>query len=444
MTIQYVQLPFTPRKWQIPLLENDAPSIVAVVHRRAGKSTALIWRELRKAATHDRRHIPISRRNRSDPPRCVHVLPLQVTWKKTGLWDKVERAASSIPGARVMKSEFRVVLPNGGVYQCGGMDKPDNWRGGYADEVVEDEADDVIADGLDMVIEPMLADYSGTRIKIGTPKGNGRLAKAYNDAAPEARFLLPWQQTGVLDDQQISDLRNKLDVEEFAQEMECSFTSPNAGSYYGKWLDAAIREDRICRVLYDPKIPVYTSWDLGMHDATSIWFFQISPRGEWRWLEYFEDSSRGLDEYAKLLASKQYVYKRHLLPHDVEVRELTYQGRSRREYLKENGVSPIQTVPACNPADRVAAVRTILPKSYFDAKGCEIGLATLRAYRRSWNEHMGIWRSEPVHDAASHCADAFGTGVQGASDPQEEKPGLVIPPPRVVLAPPHHGAWLNR
>lgn len=445
-----VTLPFTPREWQIPLLETAAPQIVGVVHRRAGKSTAIVWRALRKALTHDRRGMPPAKRNlKADPPRVVHVLPLQVTWKKTGLWDKVERAAAAIPGARVLKSEFRVVLPNGGVYQCGGMDKPDNWRGGYADELIEDEADDVIASGLDMVVEPMLADYYGTRIKIGTPKGNGRLADAYNASPPEARFLLPWQATGVFDDEQIARLRqsptnpNGLDEEEFAQEMECSFTSPNAGSYYGKWLDAAIKDERVCKVAYDSRLPVYTSWDLGIDDSTAIWFFQISPGGEWRWLKYFEDSGQGLDYYAKLLHEQEYVYRRHILPHDIEVRELTYQGRSRKHYLEGLGVRPIKVVPAANPADRIAAGRAILPRSWFDATGCAIGLKMLRGYRREWNEHMGVWRSEPLHDEASHAADAFGTGVQGAIDPENDNkprpaPYVARPLPRTP------GAWMGR
>ena len=40
------------------------------------------------------------------------------------------------------------------------------------------------------------------------------------------------------------------------------------------------------------------------------------------------------------------------------------------------------------------------------------------------------------------CADAFGTGVQGASDPQEESP----PPKPFVLPPrpPQRNAWLAR
>jgi phage terminase large subunit len=444
-----VILPFTPRAWQIPLIECRSRSIVAVVHRRAGKSTAFVWRGLRKALTEGRGHLAPSKRNlRADPPRVVHVLPAQVMWKRTGLWDKVVRASEGIPGARAMKSEMRIELPNGGVYQCGGMDRPDSYRGSYADELIEDEADDVIASGLDMVVEPMLSDYSGSRVRIGTPKGNGRLAAAYDAAAEDpqsSRFLLPYQVTGALEPAQVERLRLTLDEEEFAQEMECSFTAPNSGSYYGKWLDAAIADNRVCRVLYDPKLPVHTAWDLGMDDSTALWFFQRSPGGEWRFLEYHEDHGVGLDVYAKLLRERPYVYGKHYLPHDVEVRELTNGGQSRRMFLKGLGVNPIVVVPAANPADRVSASRNILPRAWFDAKGCERGLKMLRAYRRQWNEHMGIWRAEPVHDGASHCADAFGTGVQGSTNPETETkstvPAFIPKKPAPVRT---GGAWLSR
>lgn len=423
MTMQVVTLPFTPRDWQIPLIEDRKPKMVAVVHRRAGKSTAFIWRGLKKALTEDRRHIPTSRRNlRADPPRVVHVLPAQVMWQRTGLWDKVTRAGEAIPGAVVFKSVMRVELPNGGIYQCGGMDKPDSWRGGYCDELIEDEADDVVASGLDMVAVPMLADYSGSRVKIGTPKGNGRLAAAYDEAGHDpqcSRFLLRHSDTNALSPEQIEDIRRNLDAEEFEQEMNCSFTAPNSGSYYGKWLDDALKEERICRVTWDPKLPVYTCWDLGMDDYTAIWWFQRSPGGEWRWLEYFEDNRSGLDYYAKIIHQKPYVYGRHFLPHDVEVQEMGT-GKSRRQTLQGLNVRPIKVVPAANPSDRVSASRMILPRSFFDSKGCEVGLKQLRGYRRQWNEHMGVWRAEPVHDGASHGADAFGTGVQGSTSPEDE------------------------
>lgn len=430
MTTLNVDLPFAPRPWQFPLLDDAKPKIVAVVHRRAGKSTAIIWRGLRKALTWDRGHIPRRKRNmEADPPRVVHVLPQGVMWSRTGMWDKLASAAKAIPGAKIEKSDRRIVLPNGGIYQAGGMDNPDAWRGGYADEVIEDEADDVTAGGLDMVIEPMLADYSGTRMKVGTPKGNGRLAAAYSAAGGDdeaSRYLLPWQETGVLSLTQIERLRKELDEEEFAQELECSFTSPNSGSYFSKLIDEADRAGRICNVPYDPALPLYTSWDLGIDDSTAIWFFQITRSGEWRWLEYFEDSGAGLEHYVKALKARSYIYTKHYLPHDIEVRELGT-GRSRRQFLDGHGVRPIVVMPACNPADRISAVRSILPRSWFNAPGCVLGLKMMRAYKREWNEQAGVWRSNPVHDFSSHCADAFGTGTQGAQEPDMIRKPVAAP-----------------
>lgn len=444
MTALDVQLPFAPREWQLPLLDDNKPNIVAVVHRRAGKSTATIWRGLRKALTWRRDHIPEWQRNlRTDPPRVIHTLPQQVMWARTGLWDKLTTAAKSIDGAEVQKSDKRILLPNGGIYQIGGMDNPDAWRGGYADEIIEDESDDTTAAGLDMVVEPMLADYNGTRFKVGTPKGNGRLHAAYEAAGEDpvntSRYLLPWQATGVFTREQIERLRSQLDEEEFAQEMECSFASPNSGSYYAKWLDAADREGRVCNVPYDPALPVLTSWDLGVDDSTAVWFFQITRSGEWRWLDYIEESGVGLDHFVRELNAREYIYGRHFLPHDVEVREQTNQGRSRRQYLQGLGVKPIRIIPACNPAERVAASRQIMARSWFNAEKTKAGRKALRAYKRQWNEAMGVWRAEPLHDWASHCADAFGHGALGGQDIGEEKKG-----PRVTWRPAVHGAsaWL--
>ena len=432
-SVREIVLPFAPRVWQKRLIDDPAPRIVAVVHRRAGKSKGLMWRGFRRALTEPK---PL--------PRVVHILPFAVMWKRTGLWDEAMLASRAIPGAVISKSELAIRFPNGGIWQAGGADNPDSWRGGYADECILDEFDDTPLSMVPLVIEPMLADRNGVLVRSGTPKGRGLLQAAFDRARTTAgysAYLLPYDQTHALSDDAIARLRLEMSDEEFSQELLCSFESPNSGSYYGKLLNAADTEGRITRVLYDPALPVYTSWDLGMDDSTAIWWLQISPRGEWRWLHYYENAGPGLDHYAKIVAEKPYVYRRHLLPHDVEVRELTMGGRSRRQYLLGLGLRPIQVVPASNPADRVQAVRTVLPKSWFDAEGCEMGIRMLRAYRRQWNEKMGVWSSDAVHDNASHGADAFGYGVQGATDPQDERPAAA-PPPRVV---PRQGssAWMG-
>jgi phage terminase large subunit len=282
---QRIALPFTPRLWQAQLIDDPAPRIVAVVHRRAGKSTALMWRGFKVAITSKR---PL--------PRVLHILPLSVMWTRTGLWDQAVRAAEAIPGAQVRRSEMAIRLPNGGTWQAGGADNPDSWRGGHADEIIVDEFDDTPQSMVPLVLEPMLADRNGTLVRSGTPKGRGVLQAAYDKARVlpgYSRYLLDYKMTGALSDEVIERLRLEMSDEEFAQEMCCSFASPNSGSYYGKLMDDAEREGRITAVPHDPALKVWTSWDIGIDDSTAIWCAQITRGGEWRLIDYIEAAVPG-------------------------------------------------------------------------------------------------------------------------------------------------------
>jgi hypothetical protein len=423
---QKVTLPFAPRPWQAPLIDDPAKRIVAVVHRRAGKSTALLWRGLKVAIT-----------SKKSLPRVVHILPYGVMWTRTGLWDQAVRAADAIPGCQVRRSEMAIRLPNGGTWQAGGADNPDSWRGGYADECIIDEFDDTPQSMVPLVIEPMLADRDGTLVRSGTPKGRGLLQAAYDRARTTpgySAYLLDYTKTGALSDDAIERLRQEMSEEEFEQELCCSFTAPNSGSYYGKLLDQIELENRITQVPHDPALKVWTAWDLGIDDSTAIWCCQITRGGEWRMIDYIEDSGAALDHYVRLLQQRPYVYERHLLPHDAQVRELG-SGRSRTETLHSLGVRPTRVVRAHSVADGINAVRMILPRCWFDAERCAAGIKALRHYRREWNEAAQTWRATPVHDFASHGADAARYLALGVRDNEEAVVDIVTGqfPSRTVM-----------
>ena len=395
---QHVTLPFAPRAWQRPLLDDPAKRIVAVVHRRAGKSTALLWRGLMRAITTTK---PL--------PRVIHILPYAVQWSRTGLWDQATRAAQSIPGAEIRKAAMSIRLPNGGTWQAGGADNQDSWRGGYADECILDEYDDCPPTMVPLVIEPMLADRDGVLVRSGTPKGRGVLQSAYDRAktSPDySTYLLDYTKTKALSEGAIARLRQEMSEEEFQQELCCSFEAPNSGSYYGRLMQEAEEEGRITNVPHEPTLRVWTSWDLGIDDATAIWFAQVLRSGEWRLIDYLEGSGEGLEYYVRLLHQRGYAYERHLLPHDAQVRELG-SGRSRTETLHGLGVKPTRIIRQHNVADGINAVRMVLPRCWFDAAKCEVGIRALRNYRREWNENAQTWRSQPVHDHASHGSDSF-------------------------------------
>jgi len=377
----------------------------------------LLWRGLMRGMT-----------VRRALPRVVHILPYAVQWSRTGLWDQAVRAAGAIPGAEVRKAAMAIRLPNGGVWQAGGADNQDSWRGGYADECILDEYDDTPASMVPLVVEPMLADRDGVLVRSGTPKGKGLLQAAWERArgnADYSSYLLDWTKTGALSEAAIRRLRQEMSEEEFEQELCCSFEAPNSGSYYGKLLQVAEEEGRITLVPHEPTLRVWTSWDLGIDDATSIWFLQTLRSGEWRLIDYLEGSGEGLEYYVRLLHQRGYTYEKHLLPHDAQVRELG-SGRTRTETLHSLGVKPTRVIRQHNVADGINAVRLVLPRCWFDAKRCEEGLRALRNYRREWNESAQTWRSQPVHDHASHGADSMRYMALGV----REDRGAVLAEPR--------------
>ena len=186
---------------------------------------------------------------------------------------------------------------------------------------------------------------------------------------------------------------------------EGDFLTHNAGAYYAIEFRDIKASNRITYVPYEPSVGVITSWDLGMSDQTSIWFFQVIG-AEIRVIDFYENSGHGLDHYTRELQNKGYTYSEHILPHDVRVRELG-SGKSRYEVLQKMGLNNITIAPQLGIDDGIQAVRSILPRCWFDAERTEKGVDCLRQYHREWNESMKTWQGRPSHDWASHASDGF-------------------------------------
>ena len=78
-------------------------------------------------------------------------------------------------------------------------------------------------------------------------------------------------------------------------------------------------ERRVSGVPYDPSAPVWTSWDLGIRDATAIWFAQVIGR-EIRIIDYYEASGVDLGHYVREINTRPYVYAGHIVPHDAQAK----------------------------------------------------------------------------------------------------------------------------
>jgi hypothetical protein len=199
---------------------------------------------------------------------------------------------------------------------------------------------------------------------------------------------------------------------------EEAFKASLLGAYYGKTITELRRKGRIGDVPYEPGFPVDTFWDLGMADATSVWFVQTINR-ERRVLDYYSASGEGMAHYANILKSKQYVYGTHYMPHDIGVRELGT-GKKRSDIAMELGIHPINQVPRPKNTDQlldqIEETRNFISTCYFDEVKCTEGLTCLENYRKDWDEKLGAFKRSPLHNWASHGADAFRTGAVGKQE----------------------------
>ena len=404
-----IVIPYSPREQFLGLHNRTQRWAVAVCHRRAGKTVACI-NELIKGALSCTR----------PEPRFAYVAPLYSQAKDVA-WSYLKRFTANIPGTLPYENELRIDLPNGGRVRLYGADNYDQMRGIYLDGVVVDEFGDIDPRAWEEVLRPALSDRHGWAIFIGTPKGNNHFRKLWDDANKDPSWyslMLKASETGLIDPGELADARKSMTIDQYDREYECSFQAAVVGAYYGPQMNQAEAEKRIAKVPWEPRLQVYTAWDLGISDSTAIWFVQLVSR-EIRLIDYLENSGVGLDWYAKELRSKPYAYGEHILPHDAEVKELGT-GRSRLETLQSLGIGNTRIIPAQSVADGINAARTLLPACWFDSDKCERGINALRNYRREYDDKLKSFKERPLHDWSSHGADAFRylalSGIQPVSN----------------------------
>jgi len=366
----------------------------------AGKTVACINDLIRAAITCDK-----------PEPRFAYIAPYYAQAKDVA-WAYLKRFTASIPGAVTNEQELRVDLPGGGRVRLYGADNYERLRGIYLDGVIVDEFGDVDPRAWSEVIRPALADRKGWAVFIGTPKGRNHFAEIWNQAQdrPDEWYslILKASQTGIVDPIELADSRSVMSEDQYNQEFECSFDAAVVGSYYGKLIEKAENEGRIGNVQWEPQIPVQTWWDLGIDDSTAIWFAQVLGR-EIRLIDYYENSGVGLDHYAKVLKDKDYVYGQHMLPHDVQVHELST-GKSRFAFLAGLGIRGT-VVRKHAVEDGINSVRSIIPRCWFDRTKCGRGIEALRQYRQDWDDRLKAFKGRPLHDWSSHAADSFRYGA---------------------------------
>lgn len=405
-----ITIPYRPRDVFKPFHARKQRFSLTVAHRRAGKTVAAVNDDIKKI---------LSIQRTFPPPQIAFVSPT-FGQSKRNAWPYAKHYTAGIPGMRPMEGDLTLLFPNGGKYIFTGSDNYDSLRGLYLDHCTLDEFGSQDPRVWGEVVRPVLSDYFGSATFIGSAHGLNH----FHDLLNEHRYDPDWlitilkaSETGILSKAELVDARKTMTDEQYRQEYECDFEAAVTGTFYGKELEQADKEGRVKdNLLYERGADVFAGWDLGLGGALAGWTYQRVGQ-EWRFLDYYEGMTpeSALEDAANWVQALPYKVNLHYLPHDAKNKELMLQGVTRQQWLEGRGWK-VTVLPRASLGEGIGIVRVHFNKFYFNRSGCVMGLNKLRMYRSMYDEEKKIFSDTPLHNFASHSADAIRTAVMGMPD----------------------------
>jgi hypothetical protein len=427
-TLQFPGRRWQPRPHQRPLwrfLMNGGKRALAIWHRRAGKDDVCL-RWMAYAAG-------------KRPATYWYLLPMQrqarrVIWEAVNPHTGIRRIDEAFPPEirkKTHEQEMSIELFNGSMVHLLGSDNYNSLVGSPPLGVIFSEWA-LAKPAAWAFIRPILRENKGWALFVTTPRGKNHAYTMLNASEKRSKIwftqTLTAMDTDVFDTAALEDeFREYVDefgIEDgqalFEQEYYCSFESAVRGSYWGREMVQAEREGRVVSDLKPlPNTPVHTSWDIGVDNATAIWFFQVTPNSL-LWLNYYEQVGMGVSHFAqkKLELGKRHGYSFvnsiDYVPHDAKQRSWTSTGqdgtaRQRIEDMRECGLHP-QLVPNHARVDGINAAKKTIGRSYFHKEHTEEGRECLKNYQRLWDADDKVYAKTPFHNWAVNGADSFRYG----------------------------------
>lgn len=410
---------FIPRPYQLELfkaMDNGLKRAILLWHRRAGKDKTCFCYMAKEAA--------------KTPGNYFYVFPTKEMARKA-LWENVDKDGFKllhhIPDAlikRISNQEMIIEYVNGSTIRVVGFDKnPDSVRGIACKGAVFSEFAFSDPDAF-KIMTPAIRESRGWVIFNSTPNGKNHYHELWERThnVPE-RWFASMLQTLWPDKPGYSGLVPEEDFpmimdeegstwEDVEREYGVAFTTGAKGSFYIEAINKARDDNRIGHYTIDDMYPVHTYWDIGISDETAIWFIQHIGN-KYIIVDYYQNSGKGTNFYAEVLKDKNYRYGIHHLPHDAGHRKQGQEVSTTEEDLVTslqayNVSADTEILPKTSKQFGINAVRLKLGRCYFsNSEDVEFGLKLLEQYKKKWDNKKQAYLKEPVHDLASHAADAF-------------------------------------
>jgi len=394
-----------------------------------GKRGAAVWH--RRAGKDDTAMNLIADESFERTGTYWHMLPAATQARKV-VWDSINirgqrRIDQAFPHAirsgQANKTEMKIELVNGSVYQCVGSDHFESLLGANPVGVVFSEWQRANPAAWDY-IRPILRENGGWALFIYTPFGRNH-GKTTFDTFTELAKTNPRYFAEKLDIRD-TKLLTLADIEEerlegmsegmIQQEYYCSFTAPTEGAYYAKEMAHLESIGGFGDFPHDPALPVHTCWDIGFGHTTAVWFFQLHPVSPIvHFIDFYQGAGEGLSHYARVIQAraqeKGYIYGEHIAPHDMGAGEWGT-GESRVARAKGYGIKFKINPRIKSKAETRDLVKVTLPLCRFNKATCERGLDCLWTFHAKYYEKLKAWSDEPEDDWASDGSDAFGEGAK--------------------------------
>jgi hypothetical protein len=202
---------------------------------------------------------------------------------------------------------------------------------------------------------------------------------------------------------------------EYPSYFEEAFESVIEGSILRENIQVAREADRIGNYPHIEGEPVHIGWDMGKRDCTVLWFFQVLGN-EIRFIDFYINSQKYAEHYAKIVLAKPYRYGTMAYPHDAA------QDRLNGSYLDafyKAGLGRHIIIPKLqNTQHGVNTIVQYMPYCTFHEKTTSQGIQFLENWQYTWDRMSGKYTAEPYHDDKGYMdtADSLRHGLSFAKN----------------------------
>lgn len=339
--------------------------------------------------------------------------------------DKSIKFLNMIPKADIASinnQEMFIKLKNGAIIRVIGSDiDPDKLRGTNPLGVVF--AEFAYSDPrVYHVLMPVLRQNGGWIIIQTTFNGMNHAYRLFNEVKNDPDWYCSLETVETLKDEngehyiteEMINQDRRSGMAEFfiQQEYYCAVQLNTETLYFAEAMSSIDTSHRIKSNHIFPGRPVYTAWDIGIHDPCGVLLFQYNDTGNPVILRYIEKNNRNLEYFVQNMkefcVKHNVVLHSHYIPHDGQKRDFNT-GKNTVDFGREMGETFIVVPKPASKQNAIQSMRQMLYRCEFNKEETNRLIECLSNYSKEYDDKHGVYKDNPVHNWASHGVDCFQT-----------------------------------